>query len=57
LVFAGTDQKHKNFTALRASLPSEYEWVFGYVFEVAISTLIGEASVERIHQINTDGDR
>jgi hypothetical protein len=40
-----------------AFLPSECEWVFHYVFEVAIPTLIGEANVERINQINTDGDR
>jgi hypothetical protein len=57
LVFAGTDNNRKNFTALRAFLPSEYEWVFRYVFEVAIPSLIGEATVERINQINTDGDR
>jgi hypothetical protein len=57
LVFAGTDNNRKNFTALRAFLPSECEWVFRYVFEVAIPSLIGEATVERINQINTDGDR
>jgi hypothetical protein len=28
LVFAGTDNNSKNFTALRAFLPSECEWVF-----------------------------
>jgi hypothetical protein len=28
LVFDGTDNKRKNFTALRAFLPSECEWVF-----------------------------
>jgi hypothetical protein len=28
LVFAGTDNNKKNFTALRAFIPSEYEWVF-----------------------------
>jgi hypothetical protein len=43
LVFAGTDNNRKNFTAMRAFLPSEYEWVFRYVFEVAIPSLIGEA--------------
>jgi hypothetical protein len=57
LVFAGTNNNRKNFIALRAFLPSECEWVFGYVFEVAIPSLIGEATVERIHQINTDGNR
>jgi hypothetical protein len=48
LVFAGTDNNKKNFTALRAFLPSECEWVFRYLYE---------ATVERIYQINTDGDR
>jgi hypothetical protein len=57
LVFAGTDNNRKNFTALRAFLPSECEWVFQYVFEIEIPSLIGEATVERINQINTDGDR
>jgi hypothetical protein len=28
LVFAGTGNNRKNFTALRALLPSECEWVF-----------------------------
>jgi hypothetical protein len=57
LVFSGTDNNRKNFTALRAFLPSECECVLRYVFEVAIPSLIGEATVERIDQINTDGDR
>jgi hypothetical protein len=57
LVFAGTYNNRKNFTVLHAFLPSECEWVFRYVFEVAISSLIGEATVERIDQINTDGGR
>jgi hypothetical protein len=57
LFFAGTDNIWKKFTALLAFIPSEYEWVFHYVFEVAIPTLIGEATVERIDQINTDDDR
>jgi hypothetical protein len=29
---------------------------FRYVFEIAIPSLLGEATVERINQINTDGD-
>jgi hypothetical protein len=57
LVFSGTDNNRKKFTALRAFLPSEWEWVFRYVFEIAITSLIGEATMERINQINTDGDR
>jgi hypothetical protein len=57
IVFAGTDNNRKNFTVMCAFLPSECEWVFRYVFEVAIPSLIGEATVERINQINTDGDR
>jgi hypothetical protein len=57
LVFDGTDNNRKNFTVLRAFLPSECEWVLRYVFEIAIPSLIGEATVERINQINTDGDR
>jgi hypothetical protein len=56
LVFAGTDNNRKNFTVLRAFLPSECEWVFRYVFEVAIPSRIGKATVERINQINIDGD-
>jgi hypothetical protein len=42
LVFPGTYHNRKNFTAMRAFLPSEYDWVFRYVFEVAIPTLIGK---------------
>jgi hypothetical protein len=57
LVFAGTDSNRKNFTALCAFVPSECEWVFRYVFEVAIPSLIGEATVGRINQINTNGER
>jgi hypothetical protein len=57
LVFYGTDNNRKNFTVLRAFLPSECEWVLHYIFEVAIPSLIGEATVERINQINTDGER
>jgi hypothetical protein len=48
LVFSGTDNSRKHFTALRAFLPSECECVFRYVFEVAIPSLIGKAAVERI---------
>jgi hypothetical protein len=40
LVFDGTDNNRKNFTALCAFLPSECEWVFQYVFEIAIPSLI-----------------
>jgi hypothetical protein len=57
LIFAGTDNNRKTFTALRVFLPSECERVFRYVFEVAIPSLISKATVERINQINTDGDR
>jgi hypothetical protein len=57
MVFAGTDNKRKSFTALHAFLPSECEWVFRYVFEFTISSLSGKATVGRINQINTDGDR
>jgi hypothetical protein len=46
LVVAGTGNNMKNFTAMCAFLPSECEWVFRYVFEVAIPSLIGEATVE-----------
>jgi hypothetical protein len=57
LVFAGTDHNRKTSQRCMPSfLPSECEWVFRYVFEVALSTLIGEATVEYINQINTDGD-
>jgi hypothetical protein len=45
LIFAGTDNTRKNFTALHAFLPSECEWMFHYVFKVAIPSLIGEATV------------
>jgi hypothetical protein len=57
LVFAGTDNNMKNFTVMRAFLPSECEWVFCYVLEVSILSLIDEATMERINKINTDGDR
>jgi hypothetical protein len=57
LVFSGTDNNRKNLTALRAFLPSECEWILRYVFEVAIPSLISEATVERINQMNTDRDR
>jgi hypothetical protein len=57
LVFAGTDHNRENFTAMCAFLPSECEWVFHYVFGVAIPTLIGTDTVEHISQINTDDDR
>jgi hypothetical protein len=55
LVCDGTDHNRKNFTALRAFLTSECEWVFCYAFEV-IPTLVGRSTVERISQINADGD-
>jgi hypothetical protein len=38
-------------------LPSEYVWIFRYVFEVAIPTLVGSSTVEHTNQINTNGDR
>jgi hypothetical protein len=57
VVLADTDHNRKNFTAMRAFIPSECEWVFRYVFEVAIHTLIGTATVDRICQINTAGGR
>jgi hypothetical protein len=41
LVFAGTDNNRENFTAMRKFLPSECEWVFRCVFEIAIPSLIG----------------
>jgi hypothetical protein len=57
LVFSGTDNNRKNFTVLCAFLPYKCEWVFRYIFEIAIPSLIGEATVERINQMNTDGER
>jgi hypothetical protein len=49
LVFAGTYNNRKNFTALHEFLPSECEWVFRYVFEVAIPILIGEATAHQLY--------
>jgi hypothetical protein len=49
LIFASTHHNRKTFTAMCAFLPSECEWVFRYVFEVEIPTLIGEATVELIN--------
>jgi hypothetical protein len=57
LVFAGTDHNSKNFTAMRAFRPSECAWVFRYAFEVVIPILVGRYIVDRIDQINNDGDR
>jgi hypothetical protein len=48
LVFSGTEKNRKNFTVMRAFLPSECERVFRYVFEVVIPSLISEATVEHI---------
>jgi hypothetical protein len=45
LLFAGTDNTRKNFTALCEFLPSKCEWVFRYIFEVAIPSLVGDFPV------------
>jgi hypothetical protein len=37
-------------------LPSECEWGFRYIFEVAIPILIATSTVDHINQTNTDGD-
>jgi hypothetical protein len=42
---------------MQVFLPSEYEWVFSFNFEVAVTTFIGTSTMDCIDQINADGGR
>jgi hypothetical protein len=55
-LIVGRDSNLKNFTALRAFLPSECRWVFHWLWDKAVPWLLGPENVKRTELILTDGD-
>jgi hypothetical protein len=55
-VTAAFDAYMNAFTPVRAFLPSECQWVFYWIWRVAIPTLLGRENIARTQLVLTDGD-
>jgi len=53
---AAVDSNMHSFTPLRAFLPSECRWVFRWLWEEAILTLLGKETLNRVQLVLSDGD-
>ena len=53
---ACVDADMKSFTPLRAFMPSECSWVFRWIWETAIPTLLGRQNLTRVQLVLSDGD-
>jgi hypothetical protein len=56
LIGAGKDNNRRTFSAFPCFLPSEQICVFKFSFGHMIPYLLGEKTVRRVQQVNTDGD-
>jgi hypothetical protein len=56
LTITGRDSNGKMFTILRAFLPNERAWVFRWLFQMVMPTLLGKEYIARVKVIVTDGD-
>lgn len=56
LTVTGRDSTGKMFTIIRAFLPNERAWVFRWLFQTVMPTLLGKEYITRVKVILTDGD-
>ena len=54
---SGKDNNGGSFTAACIFLPSERKWVFQWVFQYCLPTLLGKLAVQRNQACVTDGDQ
>ena len=53
---ACVDADMRSFTPLRVFMPSECCWVFRWIWETAIPTLLGRQNLTRVQLVLSDGD-
>ena len=56
LTITGRDSNGKMFTVIRAFLPNERAWVFRWLFQTVMPSLLGREFIGRVKVIVTDGD-
>ena len=56
LTVTGHDPSGKMFSIIRAFLPNERAWVFSWLFQTVMPTLLGKDYIARVKVIITDGD-
>jgi MULE transposase domain len=56
LTITGRNSLGNMFTVLRAYLPNERAWVFRWLFQTVMPTLLGKDGMKRVKVIVTDGD-
>ena len=56
LTITGRDSNGNMFTILRAYLPNERAWVFRWLFQTVMPSLLGKDYISRVKVIVTDGD-
>lgn len=56
LTITGRDSTGSMFVAVRAFLPNERAWVFRWIFQTVMPTLLGKEYISRVNVVITDGD-
>ena len=56
LTITGRDSTGSMFMAVRVSLPNERAWVFRWIFQTVMPTLLGREYISRVNVMITDGD-
>ena len=56
LTMAGCDSSNKMFTILRAFLPNQRSWVFGWIFNHVLPTMYSRDTLNNVKVILSDGD-
>jgi hypothetical protein len=56
LTITGRDSNGNMFTVIRAYLPNERAWVFRWLFQTVMPSLLGKDYISRVKVIVTDGD-
>jgi hypothetical protein len=52
MIVAGLDNMRRKFPSLQALLPSEYQWVFHFLFSYVFPKLLGQGTIRRIKQVS-----
>jgi hypothetical protein len=57
VLVCGRDSNNSGFTAMRVFVPSEKQWVYNWLYNDAIPTLLGHVCISQNKLVLTDGDR
>jgi len=57
VLVCGKDSNNSGFTAMRVFVPSEKQWVYNWLYNDAIPTLLGHVCISQNKLVLTDGDR